>query len=64
MQLINVLSQIAFGYVLCFLILQVRFTVAGGDCRALMLVGQWVLFVGVPWTAGSVLTSGQRWPGD
>jgi heparan-alpha-glucosaminide N-acetyltransferase len=43
LQLINVLSQIAFGYVICFLItrLKFRWQVAAG---AAMLVGYWALF--------------------
>ena len=47
LQLINVLSQIAFGYVICFLIMQLKFrwqvaTAAG------MLLGYWALFVMFP----------------
>ena len=43
LQLINVLSQIAFGYLICFLIMRLKFRwqVATG---AAMLVGYWVLF--------------------
>jgi predicted acyltransferase len=43
LQLINVLSQIAFGYVICFAIMQLKFrwqVVAG----AAMLIGYWALF--------------------
>ena len=50
-QLINVLSQIAFGYVICFLILQVplRWQIAIG---AALLALQWALFVLFPWAQG------------
>lgn len=44
LQYINVLSQIGFGYFLCFLILQLRFVgqvVAGAG----LLIGHWALFV-------------------
>ena len=47
MQLINVLSQIAFGYVVCFLITRLKFrwqAVAG----AALLVGHWALFAIFP----------------
>jgi predicted acyltransferase len=50
-QFINVLCQIAFGYVLCFLILQVRFRLqmlAG----AAMIAGYWALFVLFPGSEG------------
>jgi predicted acyltransferase len=47
LQLINVLSQIAFGYVLCFLILQLPFK--GQVVAAVaLLAGQWLLFVAFP----------------
>ena len=54
LQLINVLSQIAFGYVICFLILQLppRWQVAWVP---LLLALQWALFVMFPGTAGRVL---------
>jgi heparan-alpha-glucosaminide N-acetyltransferase len=51
LQLINVLSQIAFGYLICFLILRMRFrfqVVAG----AAMLAGFWALFVLFPGPEG------------
>ncbi len=51
LQLINVLSQIAFGYVLCFLILQVRFTWQVA-IAVLLLAGQWALFVVFPGPQG------------
>lgn len=47
LQLINVLSQIAFGYVICFLILQLKFrwqAFAGAS----MLAGYWLLFTLFP----------------
>lgn len=47
LQFINVLCQIAFGYVLCFLITRLRFktqvAIAAG-----MLIGFWALFVAFP----------------
>src|SRR5260370_29741552 len=47
LQLINVLCQIAFGYVICFLITRLGFPyqVAGA---VPMLAGYWALFVGSP----------------
>lgn len=51
LQLINVLSQIAFGYLICFLIMRLRFrsqVVAG----AAMLAGFWALFVVFPGPEG------------
>jgi len=47
LQLINVLSQIAFGYLICFLILRLpfRYQVAAGTA---MLAGFWLLFVVFP----------------
>jgi heparan-alpha-glucosaminide N-acetyltransferase len=47
LQLINVLSQIAFGYMICFLILRLpfRYQVAAG---AAMLAGFWLLFAMFP----------------
>jgi heparan-alpha-glucosaminide N-acetyltransferase len=51
LQLINVLSQIAFGYIICFLIMQLKFRwqVATG---AAMLVGYWALFTMFPGPQG------------
>ena len=43
-QLINVLSQIAFGYMLCFLIMRLRFPYQVA-AAAVMLGGAWALFV-------------------
>jgi predicted acyltransferase len=50
-ELINVLSQIALGYVICFLVLQlpVRWQAA---CGAALLLGHWALFVAFPGTDG------------
>lgn len=50
-ELINVLSQIAFGYVICFLVLQMPrlWQVAAG---ALLLGVQWLLFVTFPGPQG------------
>ena len=47
LQLINVLSQIAFGYVLCFLITRLRFWTQVGIGIG-MLVGYWALFAAFP----------------
>ena len=51
-QLINVLCQIAFGYVLCFLIMRLKFTwqVAVGFA---MLAGYWALFAIFPGPDGT-----------
>jgi predicted acyltransferase len=51
-ELINVLSQIAIGYVICFLVLQlpVRWQVASG---ALLLAGHWALFAAFPGPLGA-----------
>ena len=57
LQLINVLSQIAFGYVLCFLILQVRFEWQAA-IAVLMLAGQWLLFVAFPGPQGAFSQTG------
>jgi predicted acyltransferase len=56
-EVINVLSQIAFGYVICFLILQLTFpaqVVAG----ALLLLVQWGLFVAFPGPDGAFSQAG------
>jgi hypothetical protein len=52
LQLINVLCQIAFGYVLCFLITRLRFTLQAGIAAA-MLAGNWALFVLFPGPGGA-----------
>jgi predicted acyltransferase len=57
LQLINVLCQIAFGYVLCFGVMQLRFAwqaVAG----AVLLVGHWLLFVAFPGPDGPFSRTG------
>ncbi len=51
-QLINVLSQIAFGYVLCFLITRLRFVYQVAIAAA-MLAGYWALFVLFPGPQGA-----------
>jgi predicted acyltransferase len=51
-QLINVLCQIAFGYLLCSLIMQLRFTAQVAVAVAL-LAGHWVLFVAFPGPGGA-----------
>lgn len=56
-QLINVLCQIAFGYVLCFLITRLKFawqTIAA----AAMLAGYWALFAAFPGPEGAWSRSG------
>ncbi len=51
LQFINVLCQIAFGYLLCFFILRLRF--AGQVAAALaMLAGYWALFAAFPGPLG------------
>jgi len=47
LQLINVLCQIAFGYLLCFLITRLPF-VWQVECAVAMLAGYWALFVLFP----------------
>jgi predicted acyltransferase len=57
LQLINVLCQIAFGYVLCFGILQLRFvwqTLAAAG----LLAGHWLLFVTFPGPDGPFSKTG------
>jgi predicted acyltransferase len=51
LQFINVLCQIAFGYVLCFLIMRLKFSwqIAAG---ATMVIGYWVLFAAFPGPEG------------
>lgn len=51
LQLINVLSQIAFGYMICYLIIQMRFRYQVGVALA-MLAGFWALFVIFPGPEG------------
>jgi predicted acyltransferase len=57
LQLINVLCQIAFGYFLCYLILQLRFRwqIAAG---ALLLGGHWALFLAFPGPDGPFSQTG------
>jgi predicted acyltransferase len=47
LQLINVLSQIAFGYMICYLIMRLRFSYQAAAGLA-MLAGLWALFVIFP----------------
>jgi len=56
-QLINVLSQIAFTYLLCFLILRLRFR-AQALVAALLLAGHWALFVLFPGPDGPFSKTG------
>src|SRR5260370_14523401 len=56
-QLINVLSQIAFGYMLCFLIMRLRFPYQVA-AAAVMLGGAWALFVAFPGPQGAFSQTG------
>ncbi len=56
-QLINVLCQIAFGYFLCFLILQLKFRWQA-VAAALLLGGHWALFVAFPGPQGPFSQTG------
>jgi predicted acyltransferase len=51
LQLINVLSQIAFGYLLCSFIMRLRFTYQVAVAIA-MLAGHWALFAAFPGPGG------------
>jgi predicted acyltransferase len=51
LQLINVLSQIALGYLLCYFILKLKFKVQVAAAAA-MLAGYWALFVLFPGAGG------------
>lgn len=57
LQLINVLCQIAFGYLICFLILQLRFRYQV-VAAALMLAGYWGLFALFPGPDGAFSKTG------
>lgn len=52
LQFINVLSQIAFGYLMCYFILRLRFRYQVGAAVAL-LAGHWALFAAFPGPAGA-----------
>ena len=52
LQFINVLCQIAFGYMLCFLITRFRFSYQV-VCASIMLAGYWALFVLFPGPQGA-----------
>jgi heparan-alpha-glucosaminide N-acetyltransferase len=56
-QLINVLSQIAFGYMLCFLIMRMRFPYQVATAAA-MLGGTWALFAAFPGPQGAFSQTG------
>jgi len=56
-QLINVLSQIAFTYFLCFLIMQFRFRWQAA-IAALLLAGHWALFALFPGPQGAFSQTG------
>jgi predicted acyltransferase len=57
LQLINVLCQIAFGYLLCFLITRLSFPLQVG-CGVALLAGYWLLFVLFPGPDGPFSKSG------
>jgi heparan-alpha-glucosaminide N-acetyltransferase len=57
LQLINVLCQIAFGYLICFLILQLRFRYQV-VAAALLVAGYWGLFVLFPGPDGPFSKTG------
>ncbi|MCC6365555.1 MAG: DUF5009 domain-containing protein [Bryobacterales bacterium] len=57
LQLINVLSQIAFGYLLCFFITRMRFSYQAAAAAA-MLAGQWALFALFPGPEGAFSRTG------
>jgi predicted acyltransferase len=57
LQLINVLCQIAFGYFLCFLILQMRWKWQAVSAAAL-LAGHWILFAAFPGPDGPFSKTG------
>ncbi len=57
LQLINVLCQVAFGYLICFAVMQLKFrwqAVATGS----LLVGYWALFAAFPGPAGAFSQTG------
>jgi predicted acyltransferase len=57
LQFINVLCQIAFGYVICFLVMQLKFRWQVA-CTAGMLAGYWLLFALFPGPAGPFSQTG------
>lgn len=57
LQLINVLCQIAFGYFICFLVIQLRFRYQIAVAAA-MLLGFWALFVALPGPDGPFSKAG------
>jgi len=52
LQFINVLCQIAFGYLACYFIIQLQFRIQAG-VAALMLAGYWALFAVFPGPQGA-----------
>lgn len=54
-QLINVLAQIGLTYLLCYLIMQLKFRWQAVTA-ALLLIGHWALFVAFPGTEGAFLS--------
>ncbi len=57
LQFINVLAQIGFGYILCFLITRMRFLYQAGAAAA-MLAGYWALFAMFPGPDGAFSQAG------
>jgi heparan-alpha-glucosaminide N-acetyltransferase len=57
LQFINVLAQIGFGYMLCFLITRMRFLYQAGAAAA-MLAGYWALFAIFPGPQGAFSQTG------
>ena len=57
LQLINVLCQIAFGYVICFVVYQLRFRWQAAAAAGL-LVGHWALFAAFPGPEGAFSQAG------
>ena len=55
--LINVLSQIAFTYLICFLLMQLSFPLQVGAATGL-LIGHWTLFVTFPGAEGAFSPTG------
>ncbi len=56
-QLINVLCQVAFGYVICFGIMRLKFSRQVAAAAALM-IGYWALFAAFPGPAGAFSQTG------
>ncbi len=57
LQLINVLCQVAFGYLICFVVMQLKFRWQAAAVGGL-LVGYWALFAAFPGPAGAFSQTG------